>query len=201
MPPTAGHSGDAWCGLPRLALVRLRALAYHAQMPHESRLQQSLRQLLASQRTAALAVQPQAGSSAPGYLPAPGLSLVPWAWSGEFSCLVLHVSALASHTQAMERHPAVSLLMSRPESAGEAVHALERISIQGVASTAPRDSGLWQGARASYLERFPEAEPMTVLGDFRFVCITPQGGRHVAGFGAARDVDEHDLIAALNPAA
>ncbi len=190
MPPTAGHPGDAWC-----------ALAYHAQMPHESRLQQSLRQLLASQRTAALAVQPQAGSSAPGYLPAPGLSLVPWAWSGEFSCLVLHVSALASHTQAMERHPAVSLLMSRPESAGEAVHALERISIQGVASTPPRDSGLWHGARASYLERFPEAEPMTVLGDFRFVCITPQGGRHVAGFGAARDVDEHDLIAALNPAA
>lgn len=170
-------------------------------MPHESRLQQSLRQLLADQRTAALAFQPLAASSAPGYLAAPGLSLVPWAWSGEFSCLVLHVSALASHTQAMELHPTVSLLMSRPESAGEAVHALERISIQGVASTPPRDSGLWQGARSSYLERFPEAEPMTALGDFRFVCITPQSGRHVAGFGAARNVDEHDLIAALNPAA
>ncbi len=171
-------------------------------MPHESRLQQSLRQLLADQRTAAQAFQPLAvASSAPGYLAAPGLSLVPWAWSGEFSCLVLHVSALASHTQAMELHPAVSLLMSRQQSAGEAVHALERISIQGVASTPPRDSGLWQGARSSYLKRFPEAEPMTALGDFRFVCITPQGGRHVAGFGAARDVDEHDLIAALNPTA
>lgn len=201
MPPTVGHAGDGRRGLARLKLVRPRALAYHAPMPHESRLQQSLRQLLADQRTAALAFQPLAASSAPGYLAAPDLSLVPWAWSGEFSCLVLHVSALASHTQAMELHPAVSLLMSRPESAGEAVHALERISIQGVASTPPRDSGLWQGARSSYLERFPEAEPMTALGDFRFVCITPQGGRHVAGFGAARDVDEHDLIAALNPAA
>ena len=30
---------------------------------------------------------------------------MPWAWSGEFSCLVLHVSALAGHTQAMELHP------------------------------------------------------------------------------------------------
>jgi putative heme iron utilization protein len=184
----------------QLALSRHHTLAYHAQMPHESRLQQSLRQLLASQRTAALAVQPQADSSVPGYLPAPGLSLVPWAWDGEFSCLVLHVSALAHHTRAMEQHPAVSLLISRPEPAGQAVHALERISIQGVASTPPRDSALWQGARASYLARFPEVEPMTALGDFRFVCITLQGGRHVAGFGAARDVDAHDLTAALNPA-
>ena len=140
MPPRAGHSCDGRRGLARFALVGPRALAYHAPMPHESRLQQSLRQLLASQRTAALAVQPQAGSSPPGYLPAPGLSLVPWAWSGEFSCLVLHVSALAGHTQAMELHPAVSLLVSRPESAEQAVHALERISIQGVASTPPRDS-------------------------------------------------------------
>ena len=41
----------------QLALSRHHTLAYHAQMPHESRLQQSLRQLLASQRTAALAVQ------------------------------------------------------------------------------------------------------------------------------------------------
>ena len=44
----------------------------------------------------------------------------------------------------------------------------------------------------------PEAEAMTLLGDFRFMCITPGTGRHVAGFGAARDVSAHDLIEALN---
>ena len=169
-------------------------------MPHESRLQQSLRHLLLNQRTATLAVQPLADFSQSAALPAPLLSQVPWAWSSEFSCLILHVSALASHTQAMEQHPAIGLLVHASEQPGEGVHALERISIQGVASTPPCESVLWQSAKASYLARFPEAEPMTLLGDFRFICITPHSGRHIAGFGAARDVDSQDLIAALNPA-
>ncbi|MEG0150553.1 MAG: pyridoxamine 5'-phosphate oxidase [Comamonas sp.] len=169
-------------------------------MTHESRLQQSLRALLVSRRTAALAVQAVSDFAQLAALPAPLLSFVPWAWDSRFSCIVLHVSALAGHTQAMTMHPAVSLLMTADEVAGQGVHALERVSIQGVASTPDQDSVLWQGARSSYLERFPEAEPMMALGDFRFVCITPSLARHVAGFGAARHVSAHDLIEALNPA-
>ena len=169
-------------------------------MSHESRLQQSLRQLLLSQRTAALAVQPLADFINVSALPAPQISMVPWAWDAEFFTLIIHVSGLASHTQAMEQHPAVSLLMTATEQTGQGVHALERVSIQGVASTPPEGSVLWQGARKAYLARFPRPS-LTALGDFRFVCITPQSGRHVAGFGAARDVDAQDLIAALNPAA
>ena len=168
-------------------------------MPHESHLQQSLRALLATQRIATLGVQPVADFSQPS-LPAPGLSCVPWAWNSEFCCLIIHVSALASHTQAMEQHPAVSLMMVAQEQPGSGVHALERVSIQGVASTPPPDSTLWQAAKTSYLQRFPEAEAMTMLGDFRFVCITPGKARHIAGFGAARDVDDQELIATLNPA-
>lgn len=168
-------------------------------MPHESRLQQSLRELLITQRTAALAVQPLADFSAPS-LPAPGLSFVPWAWCSDFSCLVIHVSGLASHTSAMQAHPAISLMMVAAEVPGQGVHALERISIAGVASTPPRESALWQAAKTSYLARFPEAEAMTMLGDFRFICITPSSGRHVAGFGAAREVSDQDLIAVFNPA-
>ena len=169
-------------------------------MPHESHLQQSLRALLATQRIATLGVQPVADFSQPLSLPAPGLSCVPWAWNSEFFCLVIHVSALASHTQAMEQHPAISLMMVAQEQAGSGVHALERVSIQGVASTPPAQSSLWLAAKASYLQRFPEALAMTMLGDFRFVCITPVKARHIAGFGAARDVDDQELIAALNPA-
>ena len=59
-------------------------------------------------------------------------------------------------------------------------------------------SVLADGARDSYVLRFPEAAFMTDLGDFRFVCITPSIARHVAGFGAARDVSAHDLIEALS---
>lgn len=165
-------------------------------MPHLSRLQQSLRDLLACRRSAALATQP-ADPMAGDALPAPQLSMVPWAWDAQFACFVIHVSGLAAHTRAMQRHPAVSLLVCAAEQEGEGVHALERAAIQGVASTPPPDSVLGQGARQAYLRRFPEAEPMTQLGDFRFVCITPTVARHVAGFGAARDVSAHDLIEAL----
>lgn len=170
-------------------------------MPHEPRLQQSLRELLQGQRTAALAVQPIADFSSPAQLPAPALSFVPWAWCAEFSCIVIHVSGLASHTSAMQQHPAVSLMMVASEQTGQGVHALERVSIQGVASTPPPESVLWQAMKARYLQRFPEAEAMTMLGDFRFMCITPSSGRHIAGFGAAREVSDQDLIAAFNPAA
>lgn len=165
-------------------------------MPHLSRLQLALRDLLSRRRCAALATQP-ADPGAADALPAPQLSMVPWAWDAQFACFVLHVSGLAAHTRAMEQHPAVSLLVCAAENEGEAVHALERVAIQGVASTPPPDSVLGQGARQAYLQRFPEAEPMTELGDFRFVCITPTVARHVAGFGAARDVSAHDLVEAL----
>lgn len=120
--------------------------------------------------------------------------MVPWAWNAQFACFVLHVSALAAHTRAMELHPAVSLLVCAAEVDGEGVHALERVAIEGVASTPPPGSVLADGARDSYVLRFPEAAFMTDLGDFRFVCITPSIARHVAGFGAARDVSAHDLI-------
>jgi hypothetical protein len=48
-----------------------------------------------------------------------------------------------------------------------------------------------------YLARFPEAEPMTTLGDFRFLRLTPQGARQVAGFGAARSLSASELAQAL----
>jgi putative heme iron utilization protein len=166
-------------------------------MPHLSRLQLSLRDLLARRRCAALATQP-ADPVAGGALSAPRLSMVPWAWDAQFSCFVLHVSALAAHTQAMELHPAVSLLICAAEEEDEGVHALERVAIEGVASTPPAGSVLADGARESYVRRFPEAAFMAELGDFRFVCITPSVARHVAGFGAARDVSAHDLAEALN---
>lgn len=165
-------------------------------MPHLSRLQASLRDLLGQRRTAALATQ-QSNPCAGTVLPTPQLSMVPFAWDGHCGCFVLHVSGLAAHTRAMQLHPAVSLLVCAAEEPGQGVHALERVAIEGVASAPPADSPQCQSARAAYLQRFPEAEFMTTLGDFRFVCITPSHARHVAGFGAARDVTARDLIEAL----
>ena len=78
-------------------------------------------------------------------------------------------------------------------STGEPVHALPRVTLLGRASRLQRDSPAWVACRLAYLERFPEAEPMTQLGDFRFVSIELLGARQIAGFGAARSVGADEI--------
>jgi putative heme iron utilization protein len=80
---------------------------------------------------------------------------------------------------------------------GQAVHALPRVTLDAMAEVPPQGSPAWAAARAAYLARFPEAEPMTALGDFMFVLLRPTGARQVAGFGAARQVDADELARML----
>src|SRR3546814_6382312 len=54
--------------------------------------------------------------------------------------------------------------------------------------------------KSAYLERFPDAESMTRLNDFRFVAIHVAQGRQVDGFGTARDVHDDELARVLRPA-
>lgn len=161
-------------------------------MSHEPRLMQSLRALLAARRTAAL------GTLAEGPVPTPFVSFVPFAVDAQTGTLVLHVSALAAHTRQLQRCPEVSLLVTAAEVPGEGVHALERVTLSGRATVLAPEAAA--SARAAYLARFPEAEPMTELADFRFVAIAPTAARHVAGFGAARDVAQQELAALLSTA-
>jgi putative heme iron utilization protein len=166
-----------------------------SQLPttHEPRLARALRELLQASRVGALGTVDDHGRAC--------VSMVPLAWlaaSAERArpSLVLHVSGLAAHTAHLEARPdKVSLMVMQPEVPGEPVHALPRASLEGDASFPARDSAAWQACRAAYLARFPEAEPMTGLGDFRFVVIEVTNARHVAGFGAARNVDADELAA------
>ena len=162
-------------------------------MAHEPRLLQSLRALLHTRRTAALGTL-----SAPATAGAslPYVSFVPYAVDTQTGTLVLHVSGLAAHTRQMQQCPEVSLLICAAEQPGEPVHALERVTFTGHAAVLAPEAAA--SARAAYLARFPEAAPMTALGDFRFVAITPMAARHVAGFGAARDVDAEECRAVLS---
>jgi putative heme iron utilization protein len=156
---------------------------------HESRLTRELRALLHSRRIAALGTISDEG--------APFVSMVPFAIEPVSRCIVIHVSGLAAHTRFLAARPAVSLLVVQGEVAGEPVHALPRATLEGQARI-PQPSGPeWSACRAAYLARFPEAEPMTQLGDFMFVAIEPHGARQVAGFGSARSIDEAELRLAL----
>lgn len=126
--------------------------------------------------------------------------MVPYALEPSLGCLVIHVSGLAAHTGNLQARPNVSLLVMQAEVEGEPVHALPRVTLDGLARTLEAGTPAWEVCRVAYVERFPEAEFMTQLGDFRFVAIALNGARQVAGFGATRSIDEEDVRLALGPA-
>ncbi len=162
-------------------------------MTHESRLNRELRALLHTQRVAAFGTLDEHG--------APAVSMVPYAIETGLACFVIHVSGLAAHTRNLQSTPAVSLLVMRPEVASEPVHALPRVTLQGRAEVLEPQGPAWAACRAAYLARFPEAEPMTQLGDFSFVAIHPDSARQVAGFGAARSIGAAELARLLRRSA
>lgn len=156
---------------------------------HEPRLSRALRLMLNTQRVASLGTLNADGS--------PFVSMVPFAIEPESACLIIHVSLLAPHTRNLLDRPTVSVMVMQPEAASEPVHALPRVSIDGKATRLSTESDARLAARAAYLARFPEAEPMTQLGDFSFVAIQPMSARQVAGFGSARSIDTEDFVALL----
>lgn len=158
-------------------------------MAHLPRLTAELAVLLHTQRVAALGT-----TDADGH---PFVSMVPYAIAREPGVLVLHVSALAAHTGNMARASNVSALVMQAEVAGAPVHALPRVTLAARAETLAPEHPLYAACRAAYLHRFPDAEPMTALPDFRFVALHLQQARQVAGFGAARAVDADTLQEAL----
>jgi len=159
--------------------------------PHEPRLSRALRALLADQRVAALGTLNAEGK--------PFVSLVPFAIEPHAAGLVVHVSLLAPHTRNLLSDPAVSVMVMQAEVAGEPVHALPRVSMDGTAARLQPDSPSWHAARNVYLARFPEAQPMTELGDFSFVLISITGARQVAGFGTARPLEADEIASILRP--
>lgn len=160
-------------------------------MSHESRLTGELRTLLHSQRIAALGTIGDDGAAF--------VSMVPFALEPSLGCLVIHVSGLAAHTRNLQNRPKVSLLVMQSEVPGEPVHALQRVTLEGMAKTLEPKGLEWQACRIAYLARFPEAEPMTQLGDFMFFIVQVTSARQVAGFGAARSMDGEEVRRALGP--
>ena len=150
-------------------------------MTHESRLTSELRRLLLARRTAALGTLDAEGL--------PHVSMVPYAIDATAPRLVLLISGLAAHTGHIQRQPRVSLLITDHETPGQPVHALGRLTLAARATLAEPQTDDALTLRQAYLRRFPEAEPIGALPDFRYVGLQVQAIRQIAGFGAARDVD------------
>jgi putative heme iron utilization protein len=150
---------------------------------------QTLRDLLRTQEVAALGTLHQGQ---------PYVSMVPFALRSGSTDFIIHVSQLAAHTRDMQAHPQVSLLVIAPPTPEVMAQELARISIQGEAMQVASGTPGHAAARAAYLSRFPQSEPMFDFSDFSLFAIVPSSIRFVGGFAQATTISPETLASALN---
>lgn len=139
----------------------------------------SLRRLLDRQSVAALATLHKGE---------PAVSMVPFVWHAPSQCLLIHVSALATHTRDLQTHPRVGLLVTADPQSDVSPQARPRVSLQCEATVLPREGDAYGAAKAAYLARFAEAAITFGLADFAIVALRPVSARLVAGFARAHSL-------------
>lgn len=117
----------------------------------------------------------------------PMASMIAFAPEPDFSGFILLASGLAQHTRNFHRDPRVALMIAEADDdpAGDP-QTLARLSVLGTIGPHPAES--LATARAVYLERFPSAERLFSLGDFRLYRLSVRSARFVAGFARTFDL-------------
>ncbi len=146
----------------------------------------AVRGLLARERTLALALVADE---------APVIGLLPFAVTPDSHALVVHASRLARHSRGLQPGATFDALIHEPVVEGVDVLQVRRLTLRGTVHVPEPGSPAHGALRALYLARFPEAEPITMLGDFAFFVLAIEGGRLVTGFGAAANVTADTLDA------
>ncbi|MFO7543310.1 MAG: pyridoxamine 5'-phosphate oxidase family protein [Thiobacillus sp.] len=149
---------------------------------------QTLRDLLRTQAVAAL------GTLHKGQ---PYVSMVPFALRPGGTDFIIHVSQLAAHTKDMQTHPRVSLLVIAPPAPGVLAQELARMTVQGEAVPVVHGTPGHAAAKAAYLARFPQSEPMFGFSDFALFAILPDSIRFVGGFAQATTLSPETLAGVL----
>lgn len=149
---------------------------------------QTLRDLLRTQEVAAL------GTLHKGR---PYVSMVPFALRPGSTDFIIHVSQLAAHTKDMLASPQVSLLVIAPPTPEVMAQELARITVQGEAVQLIAGTPEHVAAKAAYLARFPQSEPMFGFADFSLFAIVPDSIRFVGGFAQATTISPEMLASVL----
>jgi hypothetical protein len=123
--------------------------------------------------------------------------MVPYAIAADGSGFLVHVSKLSAHTRDMLADARVSLLVAEAEGDGKSPLGLMRVTVQGQARRIPSGSNGHPGFKATYLARFPEAEPMFGFADFSMFLIRPDSARFVAGFGQSHSLSAETMARLL----
>lgn len=155
-------------------------------MTDPSNWQVVLAHLLTQQRIASLATLDEQGH--------PFISTVPFAVCKQTHTLLIHISALAAHTQHLQARPLASIGVCTAERAGEPVHDLARVSYQVQARFLSKSSPEWGPAQSVYIQRFPDMAFLFDFKDFNLVALSPTQGRLVVGFGQARHLPQNQLL-------
>jgi putative heme iron utilization protein len=148
-----------------------------------------LRQLLRTQRIAAL------GTLRDG---APLVSMTLYLPTPDFSAFHIHVSALAWHTQDMQRDPRVSLLIAATDGTSPAddPYSLPRLTLRARASRLENDAPGHAALREAWLAKYPAQAVNFELADFSFWRLVPNDARFVAGYGRIMNLGPAELVAA-----
>ncbi|AMY07433.1 heme utilization protein HutZ [Luteitalea pratensis] len=124
---------------------------------------------------------------------APVNGLLPFAVTPDFRALVVHASRLARHTKGLHDGAPFDALLHEPVVGEIDALQVKRVTLRGVVRVPDHGTPAYEALRAVYLMKFPEAEPITALGDFAFYVLLIEGGRLVTGFGAAANVTQETL--------
>ena len=116
-------------------------------------------------------------------------SHVPYLMGDDWSCLYLHLSRLAFHTQHLMADPRASLFIAEPDKPGKNPLALQRMNLQGHAAPLPPDQALYDRIKQRYLAKFPQSQMMFGFGDFGLWELRMRDAHLVLGFGQAYQAD------------
>lgn len=110
---------------------------------------------------------------------------------------VILVSALSTHTKALENDPRASLLTGEPGKGDPLAYA--RLTTQCLAESVERGTPLHERIRTRFLNRHAKAKLYIDFPDFRFFRLLPQSASLNGGFGRAYILEGSDLTI-LSPA-
>jgi putative heme iron utilization protein len=144
----------------------------------------SLRQLLSSARIGALAVVDDGQ---------PLVAMAGMAVTDDFRAVLLHLSRLSAHRQALMRDPACALLLHEADDGRAQPLQLGRVALQGTAEVVERSDPSYESAAAQYLARLPASRMMFSLGDFDLLRVQIRTVRYIAGFGQAHSFTPDEL--------
>lgn len=145
---------------------------------------EALRELLTSSRVLSLALVVDE---------APVNGLLPFAVTPDYRALVVHASRLARHTKGLHDGASFDALLHEPVVGDVDALQVKRVTLRGVVRVPEDGTPAHDALRRLYLMKFPDAEPITALGDFAFYVLLIEGGRLVTGFGAAANVTQDTL--------